>query len=194
MAVRVVSRFYLTFPDAVQAVADLTVSGVREADISLIESEDDARLPPEVSADSAQSPAASGATLGGGIGGGLGVLIGVGAIDFPVLEPIASLGWLLPTIIGTVIGAAIGAALGIVTRFGIVNRQAHSFASGLQRGEHLVMVRVDETAVAKTEAILANTHRQAAVEAPLPPHAVLTLDQTRDRTRQAEERIQYTSK
>lgn len=193
MALRMVSRFYFTFPDAVQALADLTTAGIPSSDISLIESDNDARLPPEVAADSAQSPAVGGATLGGGICGGLGVLIGVGAIDFPGLGVLAGMGWLVPTIIGTITGAVIGALLGIVTQFGVVSRQAHSFAAGLQRGEHLVMVRVDETQVAQIEALLANTHRQPAAEAPMPPQPLLTPEQTRDRIHREEERIQYTS-
>ncbi len=189
MALRMVSRFYISYPDAVQAVADLVAAGVADADISLIESEEDARLPPDVAKDAAQPPAVTGATLGGGIGGGLGVLVGVGAISFPFLDPIADLGWLAPTVIGTLIGVVIGAGLGVVTKMGVVSRQAHSFAAGLQRGEHLVMVRVDEGRVAQIEAIMARTHAQAAPAAP--PAPALTLEQTREAIHREEERIQY---
>jgi uncharacterized membrane protein len=194
MALRMVSRFYRTYADAVQAVADLTVAGVTDADISLIESEDDARLPPDVAADAAQSPASSGAKLGGGIGGGVGVLIGVGAITLPsFLDPVIGLGWLAPTVLCAVIGAAIGAVVGIATKMGVVSTQAHSFAAGLQRGEHLVMVRVDETQVPEIEAIMARTHIRAPLDAPAPPNVEMTLDETREAIHRDEQRIQYTS-
>jgi len=189
MALRMVSRFYISYADAGQAVADLVAAGIADADISLIESEDDARLPPDVAKDSAQPPAVTGATLGGGIGGGLGVLVGVGAISFPFLDPIADLGWLAPTLIGAVIGVVIGAGIGVVTKMGVVSRQAHSFAAGLQRGEHLVMVRVDESRVAQIEAIMARSYVQAAPAAlPLAP---LSPEQTREAIHREEERIQY---
>ena len=191
MALRVVSRFYPTYAEAVQAVADLTIARVPNADISLIESEDDARLPPGVSADAAQAPAITGATIGAGIGGGLGVLVGVGAIAIPVLEPVAALGWLLSTLIGTVIGALLGAAVGAVTQLGVTNWQAHSFAQGLRRGDHLVMVRVEEHQVAETEAMMARTYAHVPpMEAPLPPQPELTLADERAAIFREEERIQ----
>jgi hypothetical protein len=193
MAVRMVSRFYRTYADAVQAVADLVAAGVADADISLIESEDDARLPPDVSKDAAQTPAVAGATLGGGIGGGLGALVGVGAISFPFLDPIAEWGWLVPTLIGAIIGGAIGAGIGAVTKMGVVNHQAHSFAAGLQRGEHLVMVRVDEVRVPQIEAILARTHMLTPPVALPPTEPPPTLEQTREAIYRDEERIQYSS-
>jgi hypothetical protein len=193
MALRMVSRFYLSYSDAVQAVADLVAAGVPDSDISLIESEDDARLPPEVAQDTAQAPAVAGATLGVGIGGGLGVLVGVGAIAFPLLDPIVELGWVVPTVIGALIGAAIGALVGVVTKMGVINRQAHSFASGLQRGEHLVMVRIDETRVPQIEAILARTHVRTPPVALPPTEPPPTLEQTREAIYRDEQRIQYSS-
>lgn len=190
MALRMVSRFYIKYEDAVQAMADLVAAGVPDADISLIESENDARLPSDVAKDAAESPAAAGATLGGGIGGGLGVLIGVGAISFPFLDPIAALGWFIPTLVGIVLGMGIGAGIGIATKMGVVSRQAHSFAAGLQRGEHLVMVRVDESSVPQIEAIMVRTH--AAVAAPpSSQETVLSPEQAREAIYRDEQRIQY---
>ena len=176
-----------------QAVADLTAAGVPDADISLIESEDDARLPPEVAADAAQSPARTGATLGLGIGGGLGALVGVGAISAPFLDPLVQLGWVVPTVVGALIGAAIGALIGMVTKLGVTNRQSHSFAEGLQRGEHLVMVRVDESRVPLIEAIMARTHVPTPPELPLPGESEASAAAVREAIHRDEQRIQYTS-
>jgi hypothetical protein len=179
MAVRMVSRFYVNYADAVQAVADLTAAGISDADISVIESEDDARLPKDVANDAAQPPASTGAKLGAGVGGGIGVLFGVGAISIPLFDPIVHLGWLAPTVIGAVLG--------------VTSRQAHSFAEGLQRGEHLVMVRADESRVVEVETILARTQPGPASEAPLPPQPVQTTEQAREAIIRDEQRIQYTN-
>jgi hypothetical protein len=191
MALRMVSRFYVTYVDAVRAMADLTAAGIPESDISLIESEDDARLPADVAKDAAQPPAVAGATLGAGIGGGIGVLVGIGAISFPFLDPIAALNWLVPTVIGAIIGAGIGALVGVVTKMGVRSGQAHSFAAGLQRGEHLVMVRVDESRVPQVEAVLARTVVVSQAEAPVPPQPAMTLAETREAIHRDEARIQY---
>ncbi len=51
---------------------------------------------------------------------------------------------MLPTLTFAGIGAAVGAVLGAVTRLGVTNRKAHTIAEGLTRGQHLVVVRVDE--------------------------------------------------
>ena len=191
MAVRVVSRFYPTYADAVQAVADLNAAGVPNRDISLIESEDDARLPPGVANDAAQPPAVTGATLGAGIGGGIGVLIGIGAIPLPWLKPVVALGWLPATLIGAAIGAVIGAMIGVVTRLGVTNRQAHSFAAGLRRGEHLVMVYVQEDQVAQTEAVMARIYTPTPMfEAPLARAPEMSLADERAAIYREEERIQ----
>lgn len=168
MAVRMVSRFYLTYVGAVQAIADLAAAGAPQADISLIESEDDARLPPDVAADAAQSPASTGAKLGGGIGGGLGALVGVEAIAVPGLDP-AALGWFAPILAGAGVGAALGAVVGVATRMGTTTPQAHSFAAGLRRGEFLVMVRARDGEAAKFEAILARAPESLPPEAAQPP-------------------------
>lgn len=188
MAVRMVSRFYLTYSDAVQAVADLVAAGVPDTDISLIESEGDARLPPDVATDDAQSPASTGAKLGAGIGGGFGMLVGVGAVGIPGVD-VDVIGWFPPILAGVVIGALLGAGIGKVTRLGVTNRQAHSFAEGLQRGEILVMVRVEEAHVPQIEEIMARNHAPLPpqVEPPEPPtnlaevHAQIERDEKRIR-------------
>jgi len=193
MAVRMVSRFYVNYADAVQAVADLTAAGISDADISVIESEDDARLPKDVANDAAQPPASTGAKLGAGVGGGIGVLFGVGAVSIPLFDPIVHLGWLAPTLCGAVLGAGIGALVGMATKMGVTSRQAHSFAEGLQRGEHLVMVRADESRVVEVETILARTQPGTASEAPLPPQPVQSAEQAREAIIRDEQRIQYTN-
>ena len=168
MSVRNVSRFYLAYDTAAQAVADLIAAGVPEADISLIQSEDDRRLPPEIARDDAQPPAIVGAKLGGGIGGGIGALLGIGAVTIPGLEALAHAGWFLDLLVGALAGALLGAVVGIVTGMGVTTRHAHRFAEGLQRGRPLVLVRTDDADSARIEAVLARTHHSVASEVPLP--------------------------
>ncbi|MEJ1976043.1 MAG: DUF1269 domain-containing protein [Acetobacteraceae bacterium] len=166
MAQTTISHLYPFYDEAVQAVADLQAAGVPATDIDLIESEADARLPAAVAEDAAQPPAATGATIGAGIGGGLGALIGIGAISVSFLQPLAQTGWLVPTVIGAAIGAGIGALIGLVTKVGVTSQHAHSVAEGLQRGQCLVMVRLDESVAAQAEALL---RRARAVPLAAPP-------------------------
>lgn len=178
MAEHTLSHFYPTYAVAIEAMADLTALGIPDTDISLIESENDARLPAGVSDDMAQSPARTGATLGFGIGLGLGALVGVEAISVPLLMPLVSFGWVLPTVIGAAAGAAIGAVVGMVTRMGVADQQAHSLAEGLQRGQHLLLVRVDDSLAAQAEQVLGRerhaTRLLGALEAEPAPYDVTT--------------------
>jgi hypothetical protein len=154
MSQRTIDHFYRTYDEAVLVVADLTAIGVPAADVSLIESESDPRLPSEVADDAAQNPAGTGATMGAVIGGGIGVLDGVGAITIPYTEGLVQTGWVLPMLAFAGVGAIIGAVLGAVTRVGVTNRKAHVLASGLQRGQYLVVVQVDEAYAAQVEVVL----------------------------------------
>jgi hypothetical protein len=168
MAQRTINRFYSTYVEAVQVVADLTDAGVPSSDISLIESEDDARLPADVSAETAQNPVVTGLTLGLAIGGGLGALDGIGAITIPFTEPLTQPGWVVPCIAFAVAGAILGAIIGKVVAMGKGGNQSRTLAAGLQRGEHLVMVRVEELDLPQVEVIMSRTHAQPVSPLPEP--------------------------
>ena len=197
MAQRVIDHFYPTYAEAVQVVADLTAQGVPAADINLIESESDPRLPAEVADDTAQNPAGTGASLGTAIGGCLGALVGVGAVTIPLLDPLVQAGWVVPTVTGAGIGAVIGAVVGAVTRAGVTNRKAHTIAAGLTRGQHLVVVRVDEAYAAQVEALLAQP--RATGPLPDPAYDMEPVDDERSAgqvaadLRRAERTVQYKS-
>ncbi len=182
MAQHTLSHLYPTYALATEAMADLTALGIPDADISLIESEADARLPAGVSADMAQSPARTGATLGFGIGLGLGALIGVGAVSLPPLDLLASAGWLPPTALGAVIGGLLGAGVGKVSRMGVSDQRSHDFATGLQLGQHLLLVQVDDGLVAQAELVLAHPRQPAplatAEDEPAPYDATNSVERT----------------
>jgi hypothetical protein len=154
MAQRTINRFYGTYAEAVQVVADLTGLGIPAADIALIDREDDARLPPEVAADTGQNPAVTGATLGAAMGAGIGALDGIGAIVIPFTDPVTQTGWVLPCVIFAVVGAGLGAVIGKLTRFRATSKQSYALAAGLQSGQQLVMVRVDDAMLAEVEAVM----------------------------------------
>lgn len=197
MAQRVIDHFYPTYAEAVQVVADLTAFGIPAADINLIESESDPRLPTDVAEDTAQNPAGTGATMGTAIGGCLGALVGVGAVTVPLLDPLVQAGWLVPTVTGAGVGAVVGAVAGAITRVGVTNRKAHTIASGLTRGKHLVVVRMDEAAAAEVEAIMIQP--RATGPLPDPAYDMEPVDDRRSAgqvaadLRRAERTVQYKS-
>ena len=158
MAQRTIDQFYPTYAEAVQVVADLTSSGVSPANVSLIDSELDARLPQGIAAEGVQNPVTTGATLGAAIGGGLGVLAGVGAIVIPFADPLVATGWVLPGVVFAVVGGLIGAGIGALVRLGVKNKSGHAIASRLQRGQQLVMVRAEDSEVALVQSIMARSH------------------------------------
>ena len=158
MVQRTIDQFYPTYAEAVQVVADLTAAGISPANVSLIESELDARLPQGVATDSLQNPVTAGATLGAAIGGGIGVLAGVGAITIPFADPLVVTGWVLPGVVFAIVGALIGAGVGALVGLGVKNKAGHTIVSRLQRGQQLVMVRVEESAIPLVQSIMARAH------------------------------------
>ncbi len=132
MAQRMLNHFYPTYAEAVQAVADVTAFGIPTDDISLIESDADARLPPEVMRDSAQNPAGTGATLGAAIGAGLGALAGVGAVAIPYTDPLVAAGWVVTCVTLAGVGALAGFLIGILFVARVRKDPAHATATRLQ--------------------------------------------------------------
>ena len=169
MVQRTIDRFYPSYAEAVQVVAELMSSGIPAADVSLIESELDPRLPQDVTSSAAQNPAVTGATLGAAIGGGLGALDGVGAITIPYTEPLVQTGWVLPCVVFAVVLGLVGALIGAIAKRALRNPASLEIASRLQRGQHLVMVRAVEAEVALVEGIMARNH-------PVPHAALATTE------------------
>ena len=185
MTQRTIDHFYPTYVEAVEVVADLTAAGISATDVSLIESETDARLPQDVATDTAQNPAVTGATLGAAIGAGIGALDGVGAIAIPFTDPLVATGWVLPCVVFAIVLGIVGAIVGAVTRLGVRNKEAHTIASQLQRGQHLVMVRVEEVNVPTVEAILNRPRTRPPGQRG--PEPVYSYEQTGDMRTPSEE-------
>jgi len=98
--------------------------------------------------------AGTGATLGTLVGGGAGLLAGLGALAIPGVGPIVAAGWLVAAITGAGVGAAAGGMLGALTQAGLGEEHAETYAEGVRRGGHLVMVRDEPSRTAEAERIL----------------------------------------
>lgn len=158
MAQRTIDRFYPTYAEAVQVVADLMAAGVPPADVSLIDGETDARLPQDVAADRVQNPLITGVTLGAAIGAGIGALAGVNAITIPYTEALVDTGWVLPCVLFAVIFGLFGAIIGAIAKLAVKDNAAQAIASRLQRGQQMVMVRADASELPMIQDIMARSH------------------------------------
>jgi hypothetical protein len=148
---------------AQQAVNDLTASGVRREDISLIASDTRGEYSRSVN-DEAQTGegAVTGAVGGGVLGGLVGLLIGVGALAIPGIGPIVAAGPLAAALgaagttaaVGAGIGAASGGLLGALVGAGIPEDEAHLYAEGVRRGRTLVSVSTNDASSGTIAGIL----------------------------------------
>ncbi|HZF76325.1 MAG TPA: hypothetical protein VE033_10895 [Acetobacteraceae bacterium] len=102
----------------------------------------------------ADTGAATGATLGTLVGGGAGLLAGLGALAIPGVGPIIAAGWLVAAITGAGVGAAAGGLVGALAQSGLGEEHAQTYAEGVRRGGHLVMVRAGHDRSAEAEEIL----------------------------------------
>ena len=99
------------------------------------------------------SDAGTGATVGTVLGGGAGLLAGIGALAIPGAGPVVAAGWLVATLTGAGVGAATGGLIGSLTGAGLSDADANVYAEGVRRGGTLVIVRADDDAAPRIEAI-----------------------------------------
>ncbi len=161
-----ITRLFDNRSEAEAAVRDLESIGVAEDDLSLVagrtSAEDTrafARHDHDLDGDNDTAEGAGkGAATGGLIGGGAGLLAGLGLLAIPGLGPVVAAGWLASTAVGAAVGAVAGGAtgglLGALKDAGVPEGDAHVFAEGVRRGSTLVSARVEQTDVARAEAVL----------------------------------------
>jgi hypothetical protein len=159
MANRSIARLYDSSSSAQAAVQELEASGFSHDDVTYMgnkgasaanDSTDD-----RSGEHGAGSGAGTGATLGTVLGGGAGLLAGLGALAIPGVGPLVAAGWLVAALTGAGVGAAAGGLLGALTGAGLGEEHAETYAEGVRRGGHLVVVRADDTRAAEAERILA---------------------------------------
>ncbi|HEX8352620.1 MAG TPA: YsnF/AvaK domain-containing protein [Pyrinomonadaceae bacterium] len=86
---------------------------------------------------------AKGAGTGAAIGGAAGLLLSLTALAIPGIGPVLAAGPLVALIAGAGIGATAGGLVSGLTRLGLEDDEAHTYAEGLKRGGTLVTVNTD---------------------------------------------------
>ena len=145
------------YDDAKAAVGDLESAGVPHSDISIVAS--DAHGEHADRMNKAGEDAGKGAGIGAAVGGVGGLLAGIGLLAIPGVGPVVAAGWLASTVVGAVGGAVVGGAaggiVGALTREGVSEEDANTYAEGVRRGGTLVSAKVDDEQVAVAKSILA---------------------------------------
>lgn len=161
MTTRTFTHLYDSYDEAARVVGMLEAAGVPHADISIVGSNHDGRLPATSPSDrttpDAATGAGTGASVGTMVGGGAGLLAGIGALAVPGIGPLVAAGWLIATLTGAGAGAAAGGLLGSLTEAGVHKDDAHVYAEGVRRGGTLVTVRADDGAGSRIEQLLAGS-------------------------------------
>lgn len=172
MTAHSIARLYDTSTAAHAAVRDLEQAGFGHDNVSYMgRSPDDGAGESEPARDSAgrrggeyrgdtgaATGAGTGATLGTVLGGGAGLLAGLGALAIPGVGPLVAAGWLVAAAAGAGAGAAAGGLLGALAGAGLGEESSATYAEGVRRGGHLVVVRAEEARVGEAEAILDRHH------------------------------------
>jgi uncharacterized protein (TIGR02271 family) len=86
---------------------------------------------------------AKGAGTGAAIGGAAALLLSLTALTIPGIGPVLAAGPLAALIAGAGIGATAGGLVSGLTRLGLGDDEAHTYAEGLKRGGTLVTVNTD---------------------------------------------------
>jgi uncharacterized membrane protein len=151
---KTLSRVYDTYGQASQVVTELEAAGVPRAEVSLLANKHVSAAHDEVAE---VSGARTGAGVGAALGGAGGLLAGLGLMAIPGVGPVVALGWFASTLVGAAAGAATGGIIGALVDIGVPKEHAEVYSEAIRRGGTLVTVRVEDTGVARAEAIL-NRH------------------------------------
>ncbi|HEX3665431.1 MAG TPA: hypothetical protein VHU23_09395 [Rhizomicrobium sp.] len=203
---KTISQLYQDYPAAQAAARELEAAGVKSGDISIVANnverwDDDDRFK-HVDArhdkdrdgvDDRTEGAEVGAAAGAVAVGAVGLAAGLGALAIPGIGPIVAAGWLASTLAGAVAGGAAGGVVGALAESGVSKEDAGVYAEGLRRGGALVVARVPDDNVARTQSILARSsidmtkraaaYRSAGWSAFNPGATPYTMEQIReDRT------------
>jgi uncharacterized membrane protein len=156
---RTVIGLFETFSAADRAYASLYDAGISQDAISVITQEDAVRdyitQNPGNTSETAQG-AATGATIGGLAG----ILTGIAAITIPVVGPVISAGTIATVLgsaaLGVGVGAAGGGLVGALIDDGISESDAQVYVRGVERGNILLMARVDDAIATRVQSIMIN--------------------------------------
>jgi uncharacterized protein (TIGR02271 family) len=148
------------------AVQDLLEAGFTRDDISVMSKNLEGQ--PEAKVDYIEEDGheqvedmAKGAGTGAAIGGAAGLLLGITAIAIPGIGPIIAAGPLAALIAGTGVGATIGGFISGLTRLGVDEGEANTYAEGVRRGGTLISVNSPDE---RADSVVAIMRQHGAVE------------------------------
>jgi uncharacterized protein (TIGR02271 family) len=104
---------------------------------------------------------AKGAGTGAAIGGTAGLLLGLTALAIPGIGPVLAAGPLAALIAGAGVGATAGGLISGLTRLGVNEGEAGSYAEGIRRGGTLISVNASDD---KADGVIAIMRRHGAIE------------------------------
>lgn len=147
------------------AVQELLEAGTKREDISVMSKELEGKnaVVELVEEDGHEQieDMAKGAGTGAAIGGLAGLLLGLTALAIPGIGPVLAAGPLAALIAGAGIGATAGGLISGLTRLGMSEHQAHTYAEGVRRGGTLVSVNVADEGAPQVVTIM---KRHGAIE------------------------------
>jgi hypothetical protein len=108
------------------------------------------------------------ATAGAMIGGAAGLVVGLVALLIPGIGPIIAAGPLATALAGVGVGVVAGGLMGVLTKAGVPQEHAFTYAEGLRQGRILVMVK---TPAAETDRAVAIMNQYSPIEMDTRPGA-----------------------
>lgn len=150
---------------AQNAVRELTAEGFRDDEVSVVSKKPNGKGVEveyvEEDGHKQVEDMAKGAGTGAAIGAGAALLLSLTALSIPGIGPVLAAGPLAALIAGAGVGAAAGGLVSGLTRLGIEDEDAHTYAEGLKRGGTLVTVNSEN---ARADAAVSVMRRMGAVE------------------------------
>jgi uncharacterized protein (TIGR02271 family) len=147
------------------AVQELLDAGVGREDISVmskeLEGKDSVVELVEEDGREQVEDMAKGAGAGATIGGLAGLLLGITALAIPGIGPVLAAGPIAALIAGAGIGATAGGLISGLTRLGMSEDQAHTYAEGVRRGGTLISVNVSDEGATQ---VITTMKRHGAIE------------------------------
>ena len=151
--------------EAQNAVQELLGQGFASGDISVMSKELESKgaVVEYVEEDGQEQveDMAKGAGTGAAIGGTAGLLLGLTALAIPGIGPVLAAGPLAALIAGAGVGATAGGLISGLTRLGVNEGDAGSYAEGIRRGGTLISVNATDE---KADGVIAIMKRHGAIE------------------------------
>lgn len=150
---------------AQNAVKELTAEGFRGDELSVVSKKPDGEgVEVEYVEEDGREQIedmAKGAGAGAAIGAGAALLLSLTALTIPGIGPVLAAGPLAALIAGAGVGAAAGGLVKGLTRLGVEDDEANTYAEGLKRGGTLVTVNTDNERAERAVGVM---RRVGAVE------------------------------